>query len=142
MYLAFSVQSVSEDIHRPSEGILFIAVFQLKRKMKNDKVRNSYFVNPNTAVDLSNHHKWLLTSQRVHLYGKVHHHLKLWYSCLKLQVESIKLQALTQNLQETEEQRNMLNDATGIQSAKSRTQERLQTKQVVFQQINHKRGKD
>lgn len=37
-----------------------------------------------------------------------------------------------------EEQKNMLNDATGIQSAKSRTQERLQTKQVVSQQINHK----
>lgn len=65
MYPAFSVQSVSEDTHRPSEGILFIAVFQLKRKMKNNKIRNSYFVNPNAAVDLGNPHKWLLTSPRV-----------------------------------------------------------------------------
>lgn len=59
MYPAFSVQSVSEDIHKPSDGILSIAVFQLKRKMENDKIRSSYF-NPNAAVDLGNHHERLL----------------------------------------------------------------------------------
>lgn len=34
----------------------------------------------------------------------------------------------------------MWNDTTGIQSAKSRIQERLQITQVVFQQINCKGG--
>lgn len=34
----------------------------------------------------------------------------------------------------------MVNDAAGIQSANSGTQERVQPKQVVSQQINHKWG--
>lgn len=63
------------------------------------------------------------------------------YSYQNLQPESIKFRNLTTNFQEIEAQRNILNDASRIQSAKSRTWERLQAKQAVFQQINYNRRK-
>lgn len=66
MVSAFSVQSISEDIQNHNEGILSIAVSQLTREVKSDKIMTQHFVNSKEKMDPGNDDTAPLTSQRAH----------------------------------------------------------------------------